>query len=167
MSTIQRMDRNRIQRLKNDVGEWVEGQEEVLKVILEHYHQVYDAKPTQSIDECLSIVPQIVTYELNEELNKEVFDAEVKGDVFNLGALKAPRANGLNGSFYRKHWDIVRGIVRATVKEFFCSGKLPSKINKTQVVLVPKVIRPKTVSQFCTISCYNFFFLNYFSYFGA
>ena len=32
-STIQRRDRNRIQRLKNSNGEWVEGQEEVTKVI--------------------------------------------------------------------------------------------------------------------------------------
>ena len=145
-STIQRRDRNRIQRLKNSNGEWVEGQEEVTRVILEHFQEVYNSTPIQGIEDCVAGLPKLVTVEMNAELSKPVSDAEIRNAVFSLGALKAPGGDGLNGSFYQKHWEVVGRQVCAAVTEFFQNGILPTEVNETQVVLVPKIQRPESVS---------------------
>ncbi|KAJ1428743.1 hypothetical protein SESBI_08848 [Sesbania bispinosa] len=34
-------------------------------------------------------------------------DEEIKGVVFNLGHLKAPGPDGMNGLFFQKNWDVL------------------------------------------------------------
>ena len=36
-TTVQRRDKNRIQQIKNETADWVEGQEEVSKVVVKHF----------------------------------------------------------------------------------------------------------------------------------
>ena len=155
-STIQRRERNRIQRLKNSRGEWVEGQEEVTQVVCEYFQGIYNSTNVQHLFECLSVVPRRVTAEMNSNLLKPVSNSEIRTAVFSLGALKAPGKDGLNGTFFQNHWDVVGESICAAVKAFFQYGTLPDEINETLTVLVPKQVRPEEVSQFRPISCCNF-----------
>ena len=84
-STIQRRDRNRIQRLKDSNGEWVEGQEDVTRMILAHFQEVYSSAPIQNIEDCVAVIPKLVTDDMNNELSKPISDSEIKKAVFSLG----------------------------------------------------------------------------------
>lgn len=44
---------------------------------------------------------------MNERLMSPVSDEEIKLAVFDLGALKAPSPDGLNGLFYQNHWETI------------------------------------------------------------
>ncbi|XP_063945891.1 uncharacterized protein LOC108212308 [Daucus carota subsp. sativus] len=76
---------------------------------------------------------------MNVTLCKEVTEAEIQRAVKQLGPLKAPGKDGFPGLFFRKYWDIVGVQVSSAVKEFFTSMIMPSSLNTTQVVLIPKV----------------------------
>lgn len=155
-STVQRRNRNRLHRIKDSAGNWIEGQGELCNAILEHFSEVYKTEGTSKIDECLLHVPRLITQEMNDSLLAPVTDSEIKRAVDGLGALKAPGPDGYNGMFFQKHWDIVKGEVCAAVKSFFLNGYLPDIVNEMTVALVPKISLPESIHQLRPISCCNF-----------
>lgn len=106
-TTIQRRARNRIQRVKNGSGEWVEGKEEVFEVVLEHFTEVYNSDNPSLEDHYFHIIPSLVSDRMNEDLMSPVTESEIKHAAFSMGALKAPGPNGLNGLFYQRNWESV------------------------------------------------------------
>ncbi|KAJ1414056.1 Endonuclease/exonuclease/phosphatase superfamily [Sesbania bispinosa] len=52
-STIQRRDRNKLFRLKDSEGNWVEGQQEVEDLVLDHYREVYKSDGSEAVLEFL------------------------------------------------------------------------------------------------------------------
>lgn len=64
-----------------------------------------------NFDAVLQQCPNIVTAEMNQTLNAEITMEEVHNAVFQMGPLKAPGSDGLNGQFYQHHWeDIKQGV---------------------------------------------------------
>lgn len=102
-ATIQRRDRNRLQRIKDTRDIWVEGQDSIFCDIIEHYSDVYRFGGSQPMSECLQAIPQIVSLELNEVLMAQIEEEEIKNVVFSMGALKASGPDGLNALFYQKN----------------------------------------------------------------
>ena len=155
-TTVQRRDRNRIAKIKDADGNWVEGQEGVTNVVLDHYQGIYSASSTIGVETCLATIPRKITHEMNDDLCKKVTDEEITKAMRSLGKLKAPGGDGLNGIFYQNQWDVVGDCVIKAIKDFFLNGSLPTEISETQVVLIPKVLRPEDVGQYRPISCCDF-----------
>lgn len=157
-TTIQRRGRNRIDRLQDANGEWVEGQNDIFQLIVNHFHQVYTSdKPTLD-EECIQCVTGKVTTHMNEELNLPISDLEIKLAVDSMGDMKAPGPDGLNGLFFQKNWDIIGRVVCTAVKDFFDNGQLPTELNETVVTLIPKVPMPECLNQLRPISCCNYIY---------
>lgn len=97
-----------------------------------------------------------VTNDMNATFLKLVTVDEVKNAVFQLGALKAPGPDGFQGTFYQAYWDVVGSVISDSTKEFVDSGVLLKDMNKTHIVLIPKVSHPDHISQFRPISLCNF-----------
>lgn len=57
--------------------------------------------------------------------------------------------------FFKSAWHIIGSDVCYAVKDFFCSSKMLKCINATLISLVPKVVCPKTVSDYRPIACCN------------
>ena len=72
-----------------------------------------------------------------------------------LGALKAPGPDGFPGLFYQKYWEIVKDNINRLMLEYFNGSITLNSINKTNVVLVPKVPNATSVNQFRPISLCN------------
>lgn len=102
-TTVQRRGRNRIERLKNSNGEWVEGQCEIFQLITSHFQEVYTSDNPPCDEECLSGVNGKVTQQMNGVLNNPVSDQEIKKAVDSMGALRAPGPDGFNGLFFQKN----------------------------------------------------------------
>lgn len=157
-STVQRRGKNRIQRLRGQNEEWVDGREDIFRHILDHFREVYFSDEPTVGQECLVCIPNLVTDSMNATLMAPFSEADIKEAVFSMGSLKAPGPDGFNGLFYQKHWEVVKSSVVAAVTSFFAHGNLPSQVNETLVTLIPKVPMPESLNQLRPISCCNFIY---------
>jgi len=154
-SMVQRRDRNTILRIKEHEGVCQEGPNAILNSIVRSFATTFTASITEHQETVLASVPNLVTDEENRELMREVTLEDVRVAVFALGATKAPGPDGLNGQFYKRHWETIKADVCQAIQEFFAEGTLPSVINETLVALTPKVALPEAIGQLKTISCFN------------
>lgn len=155
-TTIQRRGRNRIQKIQNSAGQWVEGKEAIFATILDHFEEVYKSDDPTGIDACLTNIPNLVTSSMNEKLLAPVSEEEIRLAAFSLGALKAPGPDGFNGLFFQKNWDCVKYDVCRAVMNFFNGGEIPMELNETMVTLIPKIPLPESINHLRPISCCNF-----------
>ena len=155
-ATIQRRRKNKICSLKEEWGIWIEEESLIQGKFLEYYEELFKTRGERNWEEILEVVPRMVKEDFNAVLNKEVEEEEIMKAVFELGALKAPGPDGFNGFFYQKYWEVVKESVVKAVQSFFQNGHMLREINRTNIVLVPKVKKPEEVSQFRPISCCNF-----------
>ena len=82
-------------------------------------------------------------------------EEEVKAVLWSLKAFKAPGLDGLHASFFQRFWPIVGKSVVDEVKNIFEERKTPKYLNKTYIVLIPKIQGPKTLGNFRLISLCN------------
>ncbi|XP_015969290.1 uncharacterized protein LOC107492746 [Arachis duranensis] len=157
-TTIQRRMRNRIDKLKNEAGHWIQGDRDIMRLVETHFTKLFTSEGDRNIEDCIREIPTRVTKEMNDELMGEIKDEEIKNAVFSTGRLKAPGPDGLNGLFFQKHWDILGKEVCGVVREIFEKGRLPEDIGETIVVLIPKVKQPENLNHLRPISCCNFIY---------
>lgn len=155
-TTLQRRERNRIQRIQDAQGKWVEGKEDIFNAVLGYFQEVYKLGDISNMEESLQYVPKVVTEEMNLRLMAPVEYEEIQEAVFDLGAFKGPGPDGFNGLFYQKNWETLKEDIVRAVKEFFHSGNMSNEVNETLVTLAPKVPLPASIQQFRPISCCNF-----------
>jgi hypothetical protein len=101
------------------------------------------------------LISPVISTEENESLCSIPTPQEIKKVVFEMYDLKAPGPDGLPALFYKKYWDVVGADVVKAVTNFFYSGKMFQKINKSLIVLIPKVPNPSSCSHFRPINLCN------------
>ncbi|XP_072076444.1 uncharacterized protein [Arachis hypogaea] len=102
-TTIQRRGRNRIEKLRNEAGSWIEDRKEIMKLIEERFDALFTSSNNRNCESVIRNIPVRVTESMNRELISEVTEEEIRKAVFSMGSLKAPGPDGLNGLFYQKH----------------------------------------------------------------
>jgi len=73
---------------------------------------------------------------------------------------KAPGVDGFNAGFFQTHWELVKPGVVKVVLTFLNGGDLPEEVNKTLLVLIPKVSNPRSWRS-TDLSLYATCFINY------
>jgi hypothetical protein len=150
-----RRKRNTILKIKNDEGNWVEGNEEMGGLIHSYFSSLFSSEVEHTSEELLSKVIPRVMAEMNSALLKPYTVEEVKQAMFSIGDYKAPGINGLHAVFYKKFWAVVGDDVTREVLQVLNSGVIPSEWNETAIVLIPKVQSPELITQFRPISLCN------------
>jgi hypothetical protein len=90
------------------------------------------------------------------EMLERVYTAqEVEKALFQMGPGKAPGVDGFTAGFFQKHWCLLKNSVTAAVLGFLNGGDMPEVINRTILVLIPKVANPDELSNFRPISLCN------------
>lgn len=69
-----------------------------------------------------------------------------------MAPLKSPGVDGFHARFYQPQWDIVGSSVFSMVRQVFRGYLMDHRINKTLLVLIPKVDSPERITQFRPIS---------------
>lgn len=69
-----------------------------------------------------------------------------------IGANEAPGPDGFTTSFYQIHWDLLGPSVTQAVLDFLNGGSLPDSVNRTTLVLIPKIKNPQEMKHFRPIS---------------
>ena len=75
-------------------------------------------------------------------------DIEIWEVVNSIGALKAPRPDGIGADFYHKCWGIVKDSVSPMIKDFFLNNLSLRLINHTNIAFIPKVEFPEMVGNY-------------------
>lgn len=65
--------------------------------------------------EVISLLPRLVTDEININLLADVTDEEIRKATLDLGGIKASDPNGFSGIFYQHHWDLVGHSVQFSI----------------------------------------------------
>lgn len=68
---------------------------------------------------------------------------------------KSPGPDGLHVGFFQRFWSIVSELVKKEVKQVFEESKIPVYLNKTNIALIPKIVGPETLANYCPISLCN------------
>jgi hypothetical protein len=103
----------------------------------------------------LDCVPAKVTAPMNDDLMRPFTGEEVRTAVFMMGASKAPGPDGLSAGFYQHHWETLGSGVTTAVLDFLNGGVMPDVINRTTMVLIPKIRLPQEMKHFRPISLCN------------
>ncbi|KAF7128180.1 hypothetical protein RHSIM_Rhsim11G0009900 [Rhododendron simsii] len=151
---IQRRQRNQILRLKAHDGVWKESDGDINLEIGHYFSSLFTTDGPRDISSTIEFITPKISGEMNRSLTKHVADEEIRVAVFQLGALKAPGPDGYPGLFFQKFWNEIRE--DTCLAGFFQGGFLLKKLNHTNIVLIPKVLHPESLSQFRPISLCNF-----------
>lgn len=72
-----------------------------------------------------------------------------------MGSFKAPCPDGYHHFLYKKYWEVIKVDLCDFIRNIFADLCIPSNINNTQIVIIPKIQSPSSISQFRSISLCN------------
>ncbi|XP_074289408.1 uncharacterized protein LOC141614562 [Silene latifolia] len=90
-----------------------------------------------------------------EWLTKPFTMAEIENVISYMGALKAPGPDGFQALFYQKNWGLIAPSLCSMVINVLEGKGMPTSLNDTHLVLIPKVDTPEFITQFRPISLCN------------
>lgn len=155
-STIIRRKSNRIEALKNDAGIWVNHPDELENLAIDYFKKLYSV-PSQERN--LKHLPWEGFHKINHTETMEMLTPfateEIHKAMKSMGSFKALGIDGFQATFYQKHWPTVGESITRLTQEFFAINKIPKGMNDTLLVLIAKVSKPETISQFRPISLCN------------
>uniref|UniRef100_A0A8R7PJE1 Reverse transcriptase domain-containing protein n=1 Tax=Triticum urartu TaxID=4572 RepID=A0A8R7PJE1_TRIUA len=121
----------------------------------EFYANLYTSEGTIGMEEVLSHIPVRVDGLMNSRLNADYSREEVKEALFQMFPTKAPGPDGFPAHFFQRHWDLCGDEVTRMTIRVLEGEDSPEEINKTFIVMIPKIASPKVLGQFRPISLCN------------
>ena len=107
------------------------------------------------MQEVLDTVPRKITNDMQALLDAPYREDEVKTALFQMFPTKAPGLDGFPAHFFQKHWDVCGSEVTKVVLKIVEGQESAESINRTVLVLIPKIKNPLLLSQFRPISLCN------------
>ena len=151
--------RNNISKLTDEGGEVIKEQDEMGKKVVEHFSKAirkdnFTGNPGIRRSLIYSI-PRNINDEDNDVILDQITEEEVKKAVFSMKAYKAPGPDGFPPAFFQHFWEVIKNEVIWATRDFFRTGKILRRINKTFIALVPKNPDPLNLNDFRPISLCN------------
>ena len=78
--------------------------------------------------------------------------------VFQLERMKALGLDDFLNFFFQDNWDVINEDIKKMVKDFYSTSLISPKMNKTRIILIPKIKNLENLSKYRPISCYNFIY---------
>ncbi|KAH9748716.1 reverse transcriptase domain-containing protein [Citrus sinensis] len=152
-----RKRKNRISGLEDETGKWIEDAEKIEQMIGVHFTNMFTSSNPSSnqIEAAVSGLNSKVTVEMTNSMDQPFTEEELVEALAQMGPTKAPGPDGFPAAFFQKHWSSVKeGVIRTCLHILNEGGNL-APLNHTYIALIPKVNKPKKVSEFRPISLCN------------
>jgi hypothetical protein len=146
---------NKIKAIKRDDGTFASSQPEVENMAIEFCTRLFTAQDYTSPEMITQFVQPKVSAQMNERLDAPFSDLEIENALFMMHPNKSPGPDGFTAGFYIKHWDLIKEVVCAAVRNFLNGGDMPEVVNNTIIVLIPKVKQPHDLTQYRPIALCN------------
>lgn len=124
--------------------------------IFNYYETLYESVGARNFQPVLDQCSTLVHRDTNDALTAPATLEEVKAATFQLGATKALGPDDLKGQFYQNFWEDIQTNVFSLIRNLFDSGSFDQTLNQIQIVLIPKVANPESISQHRPISLCNY-----------
>ena len=150
-----RKKKNKINRLKAVNGEWVHDKEEIERMSINYFMELFSTSNPNGIEDILEAMECKIDQEMAAFLDLPFTPLEVKEVLFQMGPTKSPRPNGMPALFYQNYWHVVGDDVTKAVLNILNGNDSLHEINHTYIVLIPKIKSPQDLSHFRPISLCN------------
>ncbi|XP_074265036.1 uncharacterized protein LOC141587449 [Silene latifolia] len=151
----ERRRKNFIPLLIDDEGRECVGEEKVEKVAVDYFEELFQTAEPTNFDDVLMGLEGRVTDRMNGMLRMDYCEAEIVEALNQMHPLKAPGPDGMNGLFFQTYWHEIGPQVTASVLEILRGNASPERLNKTNIVLIPKKKAPDKIRDFRPISLCN------------
>ncbi|GJZ24249.1 RNA-directed DNA polymerase, eukaryota [Tanacetum coccineum] len=132
-------------------GDWIVDPDLVKQEFRNHFADRFqDPGPRRG---CINFpFPKRLSNDQVSELEAPISNDDIRTAVWGCGVDKSPGPDGFTFEFFRKFWTVIGPDFCIAVKWFFEHGGFAIGCNSSFVTLIPKVLDPKTVSDFRPIS---------------
>ncbi|KAH1055129.1 hypothetical protein J1N35_033194 [Gossypium stocksii] len=149
---VQRQSRGRIAELKDEYGGKTSLNEEMLKIASNYFGKLFTASDLGKDEHLFGLVERRVTASMNDMLLRQFTEEEITQAVVMMAPLKAPGVDGFPATFFQRYWHIFGSKVSRYCLSILNGQSEVGEINKTRLVLIPKVDKLKNMSHFRPIS---------------
>ncbi|XP_028778230.1 uncharacterized protein LOC114734750 [Neltuma alba] len=151
LKTRIRRKKNRVLALKNEMGIWIEEEDNLKEWVVKYFKKLYTTDGCeQNYLKTATCFPE-VTDALNDLCAIPSYK-EVKNALFSIGPYKAPGEDGFSPIFFQANWQLVGPDLCKFVKGVFNGEIEVVDSNKTLISLIPKTNSPELVTQFRPIA---------------
>lgn len=150
IKTITRRKHNKIRCLQDNMGNWVDSEDQIIDIILNGFKKLYLTEHTSSMTPSDFDLNWAVflTVEESLRLSVNVLEQEIHKAMFSLKPYKALGMDVLHAGFFQHFWSVLGQSVIEEIQATFHSKRIPNYLNQTLVVLIPKREGPETLSHF-------------------
>ena len=148
---------NHIASIKDERGLWLSDESEVM----EHFRSGFVSLYTTSLEAAFRVPSHDVSWQIHfseqakASMGAMVTMEEIKDALWSMKPYKAPGPDGLHAGFFQRFWLVVGDSVKEEVMRAFTERKVPDYLNKTLIVLIPKIQGPETIGNYRPISLCN------------
>ena len=149
--------KNKIWGILDDEDKWTKEAEDVERIFCDYFANLFTSTyPTQAqVEAALQGIPIKITKEMNEILDHLFSEDEISAALFQMCPTKAPGPDELPAAFFQKHWKSVGKGVLTTCVHILNDGGSIAPLNHTPIALIPKVKKPRKVTEYRPISLCN------------
>lgn len=134
-------------------------EKKIQRLFVDHYKAIYAKSPTvpisQVLDQGLLQGIEGIPLEAHDALSATPTELEVHKALMSLGPDKSAGPDGINAGLVQQQWVCFKPAVMAQITEFFHTGRMKSKVSRSNLILIPKVDEPTRVGDYRPISVCN------------
>ena len=124
-------------------------------MVVEYFEDLFTTTSPSEFDAFLSEVTPGITPQMNQRLLRIATEEEVREALFMMHPEKAPGPDGMTALFFQHSWHIIKGDLVEMVNDFLVSGEMDSRLNITNICMIPKTERPTRMTELRPISLCN------------
>jgi hypothetical protein len=143
-----------IKKLKDEAGVWWRGEENVERVLINYFEELFSSSNPINIEATCQVVNGKLSNEHKSWCELNYTREEIKEAIYQMHPLKTPGPDGLPAMFYQKYRHIVGEDVQNLALGILNIGQTQD-INKTFLVLISKGKNPSSLKDFRLVSLCN------------
>lgn len=136
--------------MQNIEGEWVEDENEIEKIMVGYFKEIFTNSNFLEQNYALDVVDTCIITDMTAFLQEPFTEAKILESLHQIHPTHGP--HGMPVFFFHKFQQVVEKEVLHTCLVIVNNNMDPSSLNKTHIVLIPKVTSPKSIKDFKPIS---------------